>query len=110
MTPTLAWGLLLVAGLMEVGWLTLMKASQGFTRLLPSIGFIAIAWGSFWLLSLAIRVLPVGTAYAVWTGVGAVGAALLGIFVYNEPAHWPRLVAIGMIVGGIALLKLSSPG
>lgn len=108
-STTLAWSLLLVAGLMEVVWVYLMKQTEGFTRLWPTVAFFAVSWGSFYLLSVAVRVLPIGTAYAVWTGIGAVGAAMVGILLYHEPAHAPRLLAIGMIVGGIVLLKITSP-
>ncbi|TXG82983.1 MAG: multidrug efflux SMR transporter [Sphingomonadales bacterium] len=106
---TLAWMMLLAAGLMEVGWVYLMKLTEGFTRLWPSVAFFAVSFASFYLLSAAVKVLPIGTAYAVWTGIGAVGAALLGILLYHEPAHAPRLIAIGMIVAGIVLLKATSP-
>lgn len=106
---TFAWILLLVAGLMEVGWVYLMKLTEGFTRLWPSVAFLVVSMASFFLLSTAVKVLPIGTAYAVWTGIGAVGAALLGILLYHEPAHALRLFAIGMIIGGIVLLKLTSP-
>ncbi len=106
LSPNLAWVLLLVAGLLEIVWAVSMKASQGFTR----NGFTAItliaAGLSFWLLGLALRQLPVGTAYAVWTGVGAVGAAVLGIVLFGESLTVARIGCIALIVCGIVGLKL----
>lgn len=104
-TPNTAWLLLFIAGLLEVVWSISMKASQGFTKhLFTSITLVA-AWLSFWLLGLALRQLPVGTAYAVWTGIGAVGAATLGIVLFGEQLTVARLVCIGLIVAGILGLK-----
>ncbi len=101
-----AWLLLLVAGLLEPVWAGAMKASDGFTKLWPAVLTIVAAWSSFVLLGLSLKALPVGTAYAVWTGIGAVGTAVLGIFMFNEPANAIRLGSIGLIVAGIAGLKL----
>jgi quaternary ammonium compound-resistance protein SugE len=104
----MAWIALFAAGLLEVGWAIGLKASDGFTRPLASaltlIGMIA----SMGLLALAVRQLPIGTAYAVWTGIGAVGTAVLGMAIFGEPAAAPRLVFIGLIVAGIAGLRLTA--
>jgi quaternary ammonium compound-resistance protein SugE len=108
MNANTAWLLLVVAGLLEIVWATSMKASQGFTKpLFTTITLVAAAL-SFWLLGLALRQLPVGTAYAVWTGVGAVGAAILGIMVFNEPVTVSRITCIALIVIGIVGLKFFS--
>jgi quaternary ammonium compound-resistance protein SugE len=104
----MAWLLLLVAGLFEVGWAIGLKYTEGFTRPLPTILTVASMIVSFALLGLALRDLPVGTAYAVWTGVGAVGTAVLGIMLFGDPANAGRLACIGLIVAGIAGLKLVS--
>jgi len=100
---------LVIAGLLEVVWAIGMKYSEGFTRLTPSIVTIVAAGFSFWLLAIAVKVLPVGTAYAAWTGIGAVGAAVLGMFLFKEPATAARIVCIVLIVAGIAGLKLLGP-
>lgn len=105
----MAWIILLVAGLFEVGWAVGLKQSEGFTRLVPSALTAASMVASVVLLGMALRTLPLGTAYAVWTGVGTVGAALLGMALYGEPANAARLACIALIVGGIAGLKLLSP-
>jgi quaternary ammonium compound-resistance protein SugE len=98
--------MLLAAGLFEVGWAVGLKYTEGFTRLVPSLGTVASMIVSLGLLGLALRTLPLGTAYAVWTGVGTVGTALLGIALFGEPATAMRLACIGLIVAGIAGLKL----
>jgi len=106
LTPTLAWALLLVAGLLEVVWAVSMKASDGFTKHhFTAITLVAAAL-SFWLLGLALRQLPVGTAYAVWTGIGAAGAAVLGIALFGESLTLARIGCIALIVCGILGLKL----
>jgi quaternary ammonium compound-resistance protein SugE len=105
-TPSTAWTLLLVAGLLEIVWSTSMKASDGFTRHVYTGITLVAAWLSFWLLGLAMRSLPLGTAYAVWTGIGAVGAAVLGMVLFKEPATAARILCILAIVGGILGLKL----
>ena len=102
-----AWILLLLAGLLEPVWATAMKASDGFTKLWPAVLTIVAAWSSFVLLGLSLKALPVGTAYAVWTGLGAVGTALLGILMFSEPANAIRLGSIALIIAGIAGLKLA---
>lgn len=102
----MAWLYLLIAGLFEVAWAIGLKYTEGFTRPIPSIWTIASMAVSFLFLSLALKTLPVGTAYAVWTGIGAVGVAILGIVLFAEPANALRLGCIGLIVGGIVGLKL----
>ena len=94
------------AGLLEVGWAIGLKYTEGFTRLTPSVLTLAAMAGSIILLGLALKTLPIGTAYAVWTGIGAVGTALLGIWLLGEPATALRLACIGLIVAGITGLKL----
>ena len=102
------WVLLFIAGLLEVGWAIGLKYTEGFTRLWPSVGTVAAMTLSVVLLGLAMRSLPVGTAYAVWTGIGAVGTVTLGIVLFAEPATAARLVCVGLIVAGILGLKLTS--
>jgi quaternary ammonium compound-resistance protein SugE len=104
--PTAAWLLLFIAGLLEIVWAISMKASAGFTKHHFTALTLVAAWLSFWLLGLAMRTLPVGTAYAVWTGIGAVGAALLGIVLFGEALTLARVVCICLIVVGILGLKL----
>jgi quaternary ammonium compound-resistance protein SugE len=104
----MAWVILIVAGLLEVVWAYTMKLSEGFTRLWPSIITFAAMAVSFGLLSWSMRSLPLGTAYMVWTGIGAVGAFLVGIAMLGEPADGLRLLAAALIVSGIVLMKLSS--
>jgi quaternary ammonium compound-resistance protein SugE len=108
-TPTMAWALLVVAGLLEVVWAIGMKYSEGFSRLVPSVVTIVAASLSFWLLATAMKVLPVGTAYAAWTGIGAVGAALLGMVLFKEPATAARIACVVLIIAGIAGLKWLGP-
>ena len=103
------WIALAVAGLFEVVWATAMKQSQGFTRLWPSLVTLAAMLASFGLLAYAMRSQPLGTAYTIWTGIGAVGAFLVGITVLGDSATPARLLAAAMIVGGLILMKLSSP-
>jgi quaternary ammonium compound-resistance protein SugE len=105
----MAWMLLIIAGLCEVGWAIGLKYTEGFTRLWPSVGTVLAMIVSLWLLGLAMKTLPVGTAYGVWDGVGAVGTVVLGIVLLGEPATVARLVSVGLIVAGIVGLKLSSP-
>jgi quaternary ammonium compound-resistance protein SugE len=104
----MAWLTLFVAGLFEVGWAIGLKYTQGFTRLLPSAFTLASMAVSVGLLGLALKTLPVGTAYAVWTGIGTVGTAILGIVLLGEPAGALRMACIGLIVAGIVGLKLVS--
>jgi quaternary ammonium compound-resistance protein SugE len=104
------WFYLLIAGLLEVAWATGLKSSEGFTRLGWSVFTIVTALGSFWLLALAMRQLPLGTAYAVWTGIGAVGAFVLGIVMMGEAVTVARVLSALLIVAGLIGLKLSSAG
>lgn len=105
----MAWLYLLVAGLFEIGWAVGLKYTEGFTRLWPSVWTGACLVVSMILLAAAVRELPIGTAYAVWTGIGAVGTALLGILLFGEPRDAARLLCIALIVAGILGLKLVSP-
>jgi quaternary ammonium compound-resistance protein SugE len=105
----MAWLILTVAGLFEIGWAVGLKYTEGFTRLGPTLATVASMIVSLGLLGLALRTLPVGTAYAVWTGVGTIGTALLGIALFNESADLIRLACIGLIVAGIVGLKLVTP-
>jgi quaternary ammonium compound-resistance protein SugE len=102
----MAWVFLMLAGLLEIGWAVGLRASEGFTRPLPTLFTILAMIASLGALGLALRTLPLGTAYAIWTGIGTVGTVLFGILVAGEAATLPRLGAIAMIVGGIILLKL----
>lgn len=102
----MAWSILFFAGLLEITWAIGLKYTEGFTRLVPSVITLAAMAGSVILLGLALKSLPVGTAYAVWTGIGAVGTATLGIILLGEPATVLRLASIGLIVAGIVGLKL----
>lgn len=105
----MAWLLLFIAGLLEVGWAIGLKYTEGFTRPLPTVLTLAAMSGSVLLLGLAMKVLPVGTAYAVWVGVGAVGTAILGIVLFGESASAGRIASLALIVAGIVGLKLASP-
>lgn len=104
----MAWLMLVVAGLFEVAWAIGLKYTEGFTRLWPTLGTLAAMAVSLGLLGLAMKTLPVGTSYAVWVGVGAVGTAILGIVLLGEPANAGRLISLGLIVAGIVGLKLST--
>ncbi|HEU4699377.1 MAG TPA: quaternary ammonium compound efflux SMR transporter SugE [Gemmatimonadales bacterium] len=106
----MAWIVLVVAGLLEIGWAVGLKYTEGFTRLWPSVGTVVALIGSMALLGAAVRTLPLGTAYAVWTGIGTVGTAVLGIVLFREPATAMRLVCIALIVAGIVGLKVASTG
>ena len=105
---TTSWILLLIAGLLEVVWAIGLKYTEGFSRLVPSVITITAMIASVWLLALALKGIPVGTGYAVWTGVGTVGTAILGIVLFNEAATVARLACIGLIVACIFVLKLLS--
>jgi quaternary ammonium compound-resistance protein SugE len=105
----MAWIYLFIAGLLEAGWAIGLKYSEGFTKLWPSV-FTGLAMiVSFVLLAQALKTLPVGTGYAMWTGIGTVGAAILGMALFGEPANAPRLFCIFLIVAGIVGLKITSP-
>jgi len=105
----MSWIVLLLAGLLEVAWAVGLKYTAGFTRLIPSVLTLTAMAGSVGLLGLALRDLPLGTAYAVWTGIGTVGTAIYGITVLGEPSEAARLVCIALIVAGILGLKVLSP-
>lgn len=105
----MAWAILVLAGLFEIAWAIGLKYSDGFSKLWPSVGTIAAMAVSFWLLSIAMKTLPIGTAYGVWVGIGAVGTVLLGITLFGEPANAARLISVTLIILGIVGLKLATP-
>lgn len=104
----MSWFFLVLAGLFEVGFTTCLKLSDSFSRLWPSLGFIFCAVVSFWLLTRATQTIPLGTAYAVWTGIGAFGTAVIGIYAFGDPATALRLVFLAVLIGSIIGLKLVS--
>ena len=104
----MAWFLLFIAGLLEIGWAVGLKYTEGFTKLVPSVLTLTSMTASVGMLALALKTLPMGTAYAVWTGIGAVGTAILGIILFGDPSTLPRIACIGLIVAGIVGLKLVS--
>ena len=104
----MAWTVLIVAGLLEMVWALALKQSDGFTKLWPTVVFVVAAWLSFFCLSLALRSIPMGSAYAVWTGIGAVGIAIVGMVWMSEPVTTMRVRCIGLIVIGIVGLKMSA--
>ena len=106
----MAWLYLLLAGVSEIGWAIGLKYTHGFTRLVPSVLTIGSMVISLGLLGLALKTLPLGTAYAIWTGIGTLGTAALGIVLFNEPAKAARLFCIALIVCGLVGLKLVTPG
>jgi quaternary ammonium compound-resistance protein SugE len=105
----MAWTLLILAGLFEVGWAIGLKYTEGFSRLWPTIWTALAMIISLWLLGIAMKSLPIGTAYSIWVGVGAVGTVILGIVLLGEPANAPRLISVALIVAGIIGLKLATP-
>ena len=104
----MAWIYLLLAGLFEIVWAIGLKYTDGFSRLWPSVGTLAAMTVSIVLLAVAVKTLPIGTAYAIWTGIGAVGAVALGIVLFGDPATWPRLLCVALILVGIVGLKLTA--
>jgi quaternary ammonium compound-resistance protein SugE len=106
--PRMAWIYLVVAGFLEVVWAFSMKQSEGFTKLTPTVVTIVMMIASFALLSISMKTLPLGTAYTIWTGIGAVGAFIVGVFVLGEPANTMRILAAILIVSGLVMMKLSS--
>jgi quaternary ammonium compound-resistance protein SugE len=106
----MAWILLLLAGLLEIGWAIGLKYAQGFTRLWPSLLTLAAMAASMYLLALAARGLPIGTAYAVWVGIGAAGTAVLGMVLFDEPRDLARLVCLGLIIAGVLGLRFLEQG
>ena len=101
------WVIVAIAGLMETGWALGLKYSEGFTRLVPSVVTVVLALGSFYLLSVAMKSLPVGTAYAVWVGIGAIGTAIAAVFLFHEPVNLMRVVGVLLILAGIVALKFA---
>lgn len=108
MTKTAAWTLLIVAGFLDVLWVVSMRLAEGYTRLGWSVVSLVLLAGFVYLLGRSLEVLPIGTAYAVWTGVGAVGTVLMGVILFGEPLDPIRLGAIALVVSGIAMLKLAA--
>jgi quaternary ammonium compound-resistance protein SugE len=108
MNPGLAWALLVTAGLLEIIWLIVMKHSHGFTKLWPTVIVFVVGTLSFYLLSLCLKVIPVGTAYVVWTGIGAVGGAIAGMVLFGEARDAWRIASIALVVAGIVGLKLTA--
>lgn len=106
----MAWVWLTVAGLLEIVWATGLKYTEGFSKLWPSVITIGVMLASFWCLSQAMKTLPLGTSYAVWTGIGAVGTAVVGMVLFKEPSTVARLLCIILIVAGIVGLKLTGKG
>ena len=104
----MTWIILIIAGLLEVTWAVGLKYTHGFTKLMPTLWTLTAMLGSIGMLGLALRTLPLGTAYAIWTGIGTVGTVIYGIIVLHEPASALRLACIAMIVGGIIGLKLTT--
>ena len=105
----MAWVYLIIAGLLEIVWAIGLKYTDGFTRLVPSVVTIIAMIASVWFLALAVRTIPIGTGYAVWTGIGAVGVAILGMVLFDEPRTLLRILSILLIVAGIAGLKYLTP-
>lgn len=106
----MAWLMLVAAGILEVVWAFFMKQSAGFTRWVPALLTVVTMAGSVVLLAMSMRTLPLGTAYTIWTGIGALGAFLVGIIVLGEPANGLRVLAAALIVAGLILMKVSTPG
>jgi quaternary ammonium compound-resistance protein SugE len=104
----MAWVILVIAGLFEVGWAIGLKYTEGFTRLWPTVGTVLAMMISLWLLGIAMKSLPVGTAYSIWVGVGAVGTVVLGIVLLGEPANAARLISVALIIAGIVGLKFAT--
>ncbi|HJV70477.1 multidrug efflux SMR transporter [Ideonella sp.] len=108
-STTSAWLLILASGLLEIAFSVSMKLSDGYTRLVPSIVSVGAAILSVWLMGLTLKVIPVGTAYAVWAGIGAAGTAVVGMLLFQEPATLARIACIGLVVAGIVGLQLQAP-
>ena len=104
----MAWIAVITAGILEVGFASMLKLSNNFTKVWPTIGFLIFASGSFSLLAWSLKVLPIGTAYAVWTGIGAAGTAILGMIFFKDPVSLARITAIVFIIAGVILLNFSS--
>lgn len=108
MSIATAWIYLLIAGLFEIAWAIGLKYAQGFNKLWPSVFTITTMMASFYFLAQAVKILPIGTSYAIWVGIGAIGVAVFGMIVLQEPASWQKLLFLGLVVVGIIGLKLSS--
>ena|SRR5687768_7522803 len=106
----MAWIILILAGLFETGWAIGLKYTEGFTRLWPTVWTVVAMIISLWLLGIAMKTLPVGTAYTIWVGVGAVGTVILGIVLFEEPVHAARLLSVALIIAGLIGLKLATAG
>ncbi len=106
--PRMPWIWLIVAGLLEIAWAVGLKFTHGFTKLWPSVATVLLMLASFWCLAQAVKALPLGTSYAIWTGIGAVGTAIAGIVLFKEPATAARLVCMMLIVAGIVGLKFTA--
>ena len=106
----MTWSILILAGLFEIGWAIGLKYTEGFTRFWPTVGTLVAIALSLGMLGIAMKTLPIGTAYAVWVGVGAVGTAIFGIVLFGESASAGRLVSLGLIIAGVIGLKLATPG
>ena len=104
----MSWIYLLIAGILEIGWAIGLKYTEGWSKLYPSLITVVLMIASFQFLSMALKTLPIGTAYAIWTGIGAVGTAILGMIIFNEPRDVSRILCILLIVAGIAGLKLTT--
>ena len=104
----MAWIAVITVGILEVGFATMLKLSNNFTKVWPSLAFLLFATGSFSLLAWSLKVLPIGTAYAVWTGIGAAGTAILGMLIFKDPVSLTRITAIAFIIAGVVLLNFSS--
>jgi len=105
--PTVAWALIFLSGLLEIGFATSIQLSNGFTRVVPAVSAMLFGALSVYLMSLSLKVIPIGTAYAVWGGIGAVGTVLIGLMFFNESASFMRLLCIGLIVAGVGGLQLN---
>lgn len=106
----MTWSILILAGLFEIGWAIGLKYTEGFTRFWPTVGTLVAIGLSLGMLGIAMKTLPIGTAYAVWVGVGAVGTAIFGIVLFGESASAGRLLSLGLIIAGVIGLKLATPG
>ncbi|AWI76786.1 MAG: quaternary ammonium compound-resistance protein SugE [Azoarcus sp.] len=105
----MTWSILILAGLFEIGWAIGLKYTEGFTRFWPTVGTLVAIGLSLGMLGIAMKTLPIGTAYAVWVGVGAVGTAIFGIVLFGESASAGRLISLGLIIAGVIGLKLATP-
>jgi quaternary ammonium compound-resistance protein SugE len=105
----MAWVVLVVAGLFEIGWAVCLRYTKGFTQPWPTLGFAVFMFASVYLLGVALKSIPLGTAYTVWTGIGAVGTVVFGILLLGEPTDYRRLVCLALIIAGVVGLKLISP-